>query len=112
MISTMLPCSVVAGAKSISRPIVAALINRIVTIGVRKMAISRWAAASASAFGNGQMAGDDHARDMLFAELQTTGLLFGFRQTLQIARFRISKDLNTFTRKIGKKTGKRQDQDG
>jgi hypothetical protein len=40
MISTMLPCSVVVGAKSISNAMVAAFVNRMVTIGVRKTAIS------------------------------------------------------------------------
>jgi len=58
--------------------------------------------------GNSEMAGNDDAGDMLLAKLQTAGLLLGFRQALQIASLGIAKDLNTFSRKIGKKSGKRQ----
>src|SRR4029077_15966689 len=59
-------------------------------------------------FRDGQMPGDNNAGDMLFAELHTTGLLFGFRQAFEIARLGVSKYLNTFAREVSKKTGKRQ----
>jgi hypothetical protein len=54
------------------------------------------------------MAGNNYAGNLLLAQLQAPGFLFGLRQAFQVARFGISKDLNTFTREIGKKTGKRQ----
>jgi hypothetical protein len=52
------------------------------------------------------MSGDNHARDVLLAELQTTSLLLVEGQTFQIAYLCISKNLNTFTCEISKKTGK------
>jgi hypothetical protein len=54
------------------------------------------------------MSGNNHAGDLLFAQLQAPGFLFGLRQAFLVARLGISKDLNTFTREIGKKTRKRQ----
>ena len=52
------------------------------------------------------MSGNDHARDMLLAELQATSLLFIGLQAFQIAYLRVAKDLNTFAREISEKSRK------
>ena len=49
------------------------------------------------------MSGNDHAGDVLLAELQTAGLLFVSRQAFQIAYLCVAKNLNTFAREISEK---------
>jgi hypothetical protein len=51
------------------------------------------------------MPGDYDAWNMLLAELQASGLLFGLRQTLKIARFGVSENLYTLFCEIAEEPG-------
>ena len=54
------------------------------------------------------MSRNDHARNMLLAELHATALLLVGRQAFQVAYLGVSKDLNAFACEIGEKTRKSQ----
>ena len=100
----MLPNSVTVGEKSSSSAIVAALMNFIVIIGVRKTAISA-ASAIASRFRRQvEAARDDDAGDLLLAEGAKSRLPLTRRQALEIGLLRRAEHLYPFLREIRRRT--------
>ena len=95
----MLPNSVTVGEKSTSSAIVAALMNFIVIIGVRKTAISLLPPGEQLGL-EMSAAGSDQAGNLLRAKRAETRLPLPRRQTLQVGFFRRAQDLHALFREI------------
>ena len=104
----MLPNSVTVGEKSNSSAIVAALMNFIVIIGVRKTAIPCSFAIASSSGERWNAARDDETGNLLVAERAKAELSLPHREVFEVGMFRRTQNLDALLGEVGEEPGERE----